>query len=185
MNTRARAGHTESIEYLRLSANVKLSMLYQETIQPDYKAPRGELQLKHQKTKPRVIELPGVLDKCFGLIYLEKEVSTEAKFQFLSANPFVMSAYAPPFRPTSPKKATKLAHRICSENPEDNEEPRSPSTQKVGRQSGMQIPVRSSAGLVEFELQARCVRMVDDLLDDDPVGANKVSNYREALLKFQ
>ena len=185
MNTRARAGHTESIEYLRLSANVKLSMLYQETIQPDYKAPRGELQLKHQRTKPRVIELPGVLDKCFGLIYLEKEVSTEAKFQFLSANPFVMSAYAPPFRPTSPKKATKLAHRICSENPEDNEEPRSPSTQKVGRQSGMQFPARSSAGLAEFELQARCVRMVDDLLDDDPVGANKVSNYREALLKFQ
>ena len=185
MNTRARTGHTESIEYLRLNANVKLSMLYQEIIQPDYKAPRGELQLKHQRTKPRVVELPGILDKCFGLIYLEKEVSTEAKFQFLSANPFVMSAYAPPFRPTSPKKAGRLAHRICSENPEDDEELGSLCTQKVGRQSRRQFPARSYAGLAELELQARCVRMVDDLLDDDPVGANKVSNYREALLKFQ
>ena len=63
---------TDSIEYLRLSSNIKLSMLYQDPIQPGYKAPRGELQLKHQRTKPRVIEIPEVRGKCFGLICHER-----------------------------------------------------------------------------------------------------------------
>ena len=96
-----------------------------------------------------------------------------------------MSAYAPPFRPSSPKKATKLVQRISSENPEDDEEAGPLPMQKVGRRPERQIRVPAYADFAEFELQAQCVRMVDDLLDDDLVGSNKVSNYRERLLKFQ
>ena len=183
MSSLNRTGRTKSIEYLRLSANIKLSMLYQDTVQPGYKASRNELQLKYQRAKARVIEIPAILGNCFGLIHHEKSASKEAKFQFLPTNPFVMSAYAAPFRPNSPKKAATLATRVNSENPEDDEGP-------CPEQKEVKLPEKHTHRRIffdeaELELQARCVRMVEDLVDEVSEGPNQVSSYRQRLLKFQ
>ena len=79
-------------------------------------------------------------------------------------NPFVMSACAPPFLPNSSMKVTKVAKRVFSENPEDNEEPWLPM-QKISRQPDKQVQIKTYADLAELELQIQCVHMVANLVD--------------------
>ena len=75
-----------------------------------------------------------------------------------------------------------------SENPEDDIGPWQ-SVSRVARQpTKKRVAIRAYADYDEFELQTRCVCMVDNLLDEEPIGTNEVSNKSakvQRLLRFQ